>query len=127
MKEKEDKSWVLVVDTDPKVRTEIEVKASALGYEVVSLSNGVAAADLALEFSCDAMFIECELPGQSGPVVSRSIRSAEGTHAKRTQIVGMSERPLEDVCIDAGMDAFLAKPFSTEQLEAALRKSLPEA
>ncbi|MBS1548012.1 MAG: response regulator [Bacteroidetes bacterium] len=61
-----------------------------------------------------------------GYAATRAIRSMEGATA-RIPIVAMTANVLESEvqqCLDAGMDAFVPKPFKQEELAEAIGKAM---
>lgn len=72
----------------------------------------------------DVVFMDVDMPVVNGFEAARAIREREGA-ARRTPIVALTASAFPgdaDACRDAGMDDFLAKPFSSDELCAVLAR-----
>jgi CheY-like chemotaxis protein len=77
----------------------------------------------------DAILMDLQMPGMDGLEATRKIRELEALDPAlgRTPIIAWTAHSGQvdrERCVAAGMDDFLPKPFSTQQLEAALRRWL---
>jgi len=76
--------------------------------------------------SFDAILMDWHMPGLDGLQVTTLIRDEERRRGlPRTPIIGATASALDDekqLCMDAGMDAVLCKPFAPDELAAALRR-----
>lgn len=71
----------------------------------------------------DAVVMDLNLPGMSGIDLARQLREIEGGRWKNLPVIMMSADVSGDAierCLVAGMSAFLRKPFTSVQLNAAL-------
>jgi len=79
----------------------------------------------------DLVISDCQMPNMNGYAMAREVRLREHQHGhRRVPIIALTANLMHDDpqrCRDAGMDAWLAKPLSLEQLEAVLLRWLPEA
>ncbi|MCB9706168.1 MAG: response regulator [Myxococcales bacterium] len=94
----------------------------SLGCVVDTVEDGAAAVERALARGYDAILMDCRMPVMDGLAAARAIREAEG-EGRRTPIVALTANAMagdSEACIGAGMDAFVAKPVTTEELSAAL-------
>ena len=70
------------------------------------------------------VLMDHQLPGLSGPDAVRALRGWEAaTRASRIRVVAMTANVLPEdraLCLDAGMDGFLAKPIVEAEFAAAL-------
>jgi CheY-like chemotaxis protein len=72
----------------------------------------------------DLVFMDCQMPGMDGFEATAAIR-AEETESKRTPIVAMTAHAMpsdRERCLAAGMDDYLTKPISVEQLRAMIAR-----
>jgi CheY-like chemotaxis protein len=70
----------------------------------------------------DLILLDCQMPDIDGYQVARAIRQM-GNKTRRVPIVAMTAHTMEgerEKCLAAGMDDYLAKPVSTQRLNAAL-------
>lgn len=108
---------VLIADDEAEIRDVLRQFFERHGYSVDCVVDGLSAVALALSGQYDAVILDCRMPGMSGLEVARAVRCFDGSVAA-TPLIGISGL-LDDVrkeCLDAGMNAFLAKPFSLEAL-----------
>jgi len=95
-----------------------------LAIEVHTADSGEAAlAQLAAE-RFDAVLMDCEMPVLDGYATTERYRQWERQHGqRRTPVVALTANALQGddgKCFSAGMDHYLSKPFSNEQLRAVL-------
>ena len=99
-----------------------------LGYSVEE-AIGCAAALRKLE-SCHfaAVLMDLQMPEMSGLECTNKIRTSEIGSDKRIPIIAFSslaERDVKQECLDAGMDAFLDKECSGDELAKVLDRLIP--
>ena len=91
---------------------------SRLGHDVEVVDNGKKAVEAALTGKYDLVFMDMMMPVLDGLSATIEIREFERP-ALRVPIVALTARTeLRDQrnCVDAGMDAFIPKPFTSQQL-----------
>jgi two-component system, sensor histidine kinase and response regulator len=88
------------------------------GHTVEVADNGVEALELARSGNFDLAILDVQMPMMDGVQVTEAIRAAEeGSHA-HLPIIAMTGHTLRedrDHYLQAGMDAYLAKPFDMQQ------------
>jgi PAS domain S-box-containing protein len=100
-----------------------------LGHEVTVVDNGVealAALDRAL---FDLVLMDMQMPVMDGIEATQAIRTREADSQQHIPIVALTANAIasdRDRCLAAGMDDYLAKPFSMPQLMEVLERWLPE-
>jgi len=93
-----------------------------LGYEGDVVANGTAAIEAIRRRSYDLILLDCQMPDMDGYEVARAIRKM-GSDARRVPIIAMTAHTQDgerEKCLAAGMDDYLAKPVSTQRLNAVL-------
>jgi len=99
-----------------------------LGLEPDLVADGLAAVDMICQQSrrYDLILMDCEMPVLDGYEATRKIRQYETDNSHPpTLIYALSAHVLSEhieKCHEAGMDDYMSKPFSLNQLEAVLRK-----
>lgn len=109
--------FILLVDDEDPVRLLTKQILNRFGYEVNSCASGETAVQ-ALErdtSAFDLMIVDMDMPGMTGPKVIRLVRGLRPD----IPILGCSGHAKPEVIDDArqaGMNAFLNKPYSAKQL-----------
>lgn len=90
-------------------------------YEVVSVTNWRDAMENVKNESPDLILMDIMLPEKNGFQITAEIRQYEADNktAQRIPIVALTANTLDndkDKCIRAGMDDYLPKPFTAEEL-----------
>ncbi len=114
--------FVLVAD-DSRVNQKLVVgMLERLGCHAEVVASGAEAVAAALRRQYALVLMDCQMPGMDGYEATRRIRASEAAR-RHTPIIAMTASALEgdrERCLEAGMDDHLHKPFSLEELAAAL-------
>jgi two-component system sensor histidine kinase/response regulator len=116
------KPLVLVVDDDRSHRKLLELLADRLEIDVhltASCQEALAALDI---FSFDVILMDCRMPDVDGYLCTQRIRELRSESSK-VPIVAVTAQVADSnrkKCLNCGMDDYLAKPFSLEQLHQKL-------
>jgi signal transduction histidine kinase/CheY-like chemotaxis protein len=123
---------LLVVDDSPEERLLFGRLLGDVGYRVQEVASGEEALAAWRQARPDGLVLDLHLPGIDGLAVARTIRAREADESaagqrrtRRTALVCVSASTLEgerERVLEAGGDAFLAKPFR----DAALLGKLAE-
>jgi PAS domain S-box-containing protein len=115
----------LVVEDNAVNQEMARAMLDMLGFNVTTASNGregvlAAAADPDL----DLILMDCQMPVMDGLAAARAIRETEheGTHVPIVALTGNAMPGDREACVAAGMDDYLAKPFSLSALKAMIDK-----
>ena len=87
--------------------------------------NGLQAVDTLHRRRYDIVLMDIQMPVMDGLTATRRIR-AELAPDQQPYIIALTSNAMagdEQRCLEAGMDAYLSKPFSKEQLGSALAKA----
>jgi signal transduction histidine kinase/DNA-binding response OmpR family regulator len=114
---------VLVAEDVELNRVVLSAMLSDLGLIVEFANNGREAVEKWAQGDYDVIFMDCRMPEIDGYEATRAIRRAPSEKARipivaLTANSGEAERRL---CFAAGMDDFLAKPFTEAALQRVLR------
>lgn len=116
---------VLVVEDDLVNQMVAREVLRTLGYAAEVVANGREAVDAVRDRSFDVVFMDANMPVMDGETATRAIR-AELPADRQPWIVAMTANALaqdRQRYLDAGMDAYLAKPFSADGLASELRRA----
>jgi len=110
---------VLLAEDDPiSLMVALESLKHA-GLNIDTAEHGLGAWKKIKESDYDVLITDIRMPGLDGIELTRHIRKRELKHDHRTQIIGLSAHAMEDVvqhCLAVGMDDFLSKPISPDDL-----------
>jgi len=113
----------LVVEDNAVNQEMARAMLDMLGFDVVTASNGregVAAA--AASDGLVVILMDCQMPIMDGLAAARTIRSVE-SNGRRVPIIALTGNAMpgdREACVAAGMDDYLAKPFSLSALRNIL-------
>lgn len=100
-----------------------------LGLHAHAVKNGTEALEELTRESYDLVIMDVHMPVMDGYETTREIRkAASSVQNHKIPIIAMTANVLSDVqkkCHDAGMNDYMAKPVSTQQLRMILSKWLP--
>jgi TMAO reductase system sensor TorS len=101
------------------------------GIEARAVDNGRDAVALMRTRSFDLVLMDCQMPDTDGFQATEAIRRYEAANGlPRTPIVALTANAIRgdrEKCLAVGMDDYLAKPYSGDQLAAVLGRWLPAA
>ena len=99
-----------------------------LGLQVTIACNGVEALARLDARAFDLVLMDCQMPVMNGYEATAALRAREPAGGPRLPVIALTANALEgdrDQCLAAGMDDYLAKPYTKARLAEALRRWLP--
>jgi DNA-binding response OmpR family regulator len=116
---------ILVADDDRVVRRIVTVKLSGLGCEIEEAEDGREALELLEEEAPDLLITDSLMPRMNGLQLVRSVRESEG-FAGLPVIMLTARHGERDIIegLEAGLDDYVVKPFSPDELAARARTVL---
>jgi two-component system, sensor histidine kinase and response regulator len=127
---------ILLVEDNPVNREVAVGMLESLGCRIDAAENGWLAIEAMNVTTYDAVLMDCQMPVMDGLTATAEIRRREQTSgAARVPVIALTANAMEgdrERCLAAGMDDFLSKPFTQQQLATLLRRwlalrALPEA
>ena len=97
------------------------------GHTVTHALNGKLAVDLWSTQPFDVVLMDIQMPEMDGLDATRAIRVQERDRGGRTPIIAMTANAMagdREMCTEAGMDGYIAKPVKKELLFAELARVL---
>jgi signal transduction histidine kinase/CheY-like chemotaxis protein/HPt (histidine-containing phosphotransfer) domain-containing protein len=122
---------VLVAEDNRTNREVIRNMLELLGCGVEIVSNGREAVDAVFAGDYDLVLMDYHMPQMDGWEASGEIRrreQADGSERRPVPIVALTadvQRGIQEKCLQQGMDAYLSKPFTRQQLAELLERWLP--
>jgi CheY-like chemotaxis protein len=117
---------ILVVEDNLVNQKVIVTRLRKLGYQVDVVANGQEAVEASRRISYQLIFMDCRMPVMDGFEATRRIRQQE-RNQRSTPIVALTASAFEGertLCLDAGMDDYLSKPFKIDDLHEKLERWL---
>jgi CheY-like chemotaxis protein len=112
---------ILLVEDHPINQMLATTLLKKWGHTVVLAKNGQEAVDQFPTQAWDLVLMDMQMPVMGGLEATRLIRAIESD--RKTPIIAMTANAMESdrqACLDAGMNAHLAKPFSAPALQAVI-------
>ena len=117
MNNQKEKVRVLVAEDETIIRLDLVEMLTEVGYEVVAQAeNGAIAIELAKEFKPDLAILDVKMPVVDGITAAEQIIPI----APVLMLTAFSQRELVERARDAGVMAYVVKPFSLDDLIPAI-------
>jgi TMAO reductase system sensor TorS len=122
---------ILLAEDNPTNQKVAQGMLEYFGSQVDVVSNGQEVMGALSRNSYDLILMDCQMPVMDGFEASRTIRARESLGQgglSHIPIIALTAEALEESreqCIAAGMDDYLAKPFTKEELRTILTAWLP--
>ncbi|MEP7034615.1 MAG: response regulator transcription factor [Dermatophilaceae bacterium] len=116
---------LLVVDDEPRIRTILNRSLSAQGHTVVEASDGQAAMEQLDSRDMDLVLLDLAMPRRGGLQVLSDLKK-RGSSPPVIVLTGVTEISARIQALDRGAVDVVAKPFSTMELSARIRRHLHE-
>jgi CheY-like chemotaxis protein len=111
---------LLVVEDDPRYATVLRDQARSRGFKVLVANRGAEALRLVREYKPTAISLDIFLPDMLGWTVLARLKQDSATRHIPVQIVTVEEERHHS--IERGAFSYLAKPATTESIDAALQR-----
>ena len=118
-----DRPLILCADDDPDILSLVSMRLERAGFEVVRVSDGDAALEVLRARRPAVSVLDVMMPRQTGYEVLAAVRADESI--RDLKVILLSARVQKsDVALgmEAGADAYLAKPFRSEELIAKIEE-----
>ncbi|MCP1337514.1 response regulator [Futiania mangrovi] len=118
---------VLLVEDNPVNQIVAQENLLALGCNVDLADDGLMALDRWQSNTYDIIYMDCAMPNMDGLQATREIRRREREQGpeRHTTIVALTahfQKENRDECFEAGMDDFMTKPFTRDELKQMLTR-----
>ncbi|MET0218944.1 MAG: response regulator [Burkholderiales bacterium] len=119
---------IVIADDEPNIVISLEFLMQRSGYEVKTAGDGEAALKLVSDFRPDLILLDIMLPLKSGYEVCQKIREDPELNGTKVVMITAKGRDIEVTKgLALGADAYITKPFSTQDLLGNVKRLLGEA
>ena len=116
---------VLLADDSPTNRMLAMRLLQNRGHEVVSVTDGSEAVDALAEADFDVVLMDVQMPIMDGFEATAKIRQMERGGQVHIPIIALTAHAMDGDrkrCLEAGMDAYVSKPFRSAELFATIEQ-----
>lgn len=117
---------ILLIEDDPELAAQLASHLRAHGMAVTILTEGGPGLTAARDEPYDAAVVDMLLPGASGFAVVQEVRAARGPHVPVVMTSEIDATEHREYAHLIGVDWFLAKPFSPDDLLSDLQVLLAQ-
>ncbi len=121
---------VLLAEDNPVNQEVANAMLQRVGVSLKIVNNGQEAVDSLQVEQFDVVLMDCQMPIMDGFEATASIRQREATQGlPSVPIIALTANAISgdrEHCLAQGMDDYLSKPFSQEQLHELLARWLPK-
>ena len=114
---------ILLVEDDRSLSRAVSTILQKNNYSVDCVENGQTALDYLEKDIYDAVIMDIMMPVMDGLEAARQIRTLNRKDTKEIPIIAMTANAFQDdvrECIDAGMNAHIAKPIDIEKVKMTI-------
>ncbi|QXE92974.1 ATP-binding protein [Geomonas subterranea] len=121
---------ILVAEDNPVNQDVVRHMLGQLSCRVQIVADGELAVAASAQGGYDLVFMDCQMPHMDGFAATRAIRERErnegGGHLPVVALTANALAGDRELCLAAGMDDYLSKPFDSRQLAEVLLRWIPE-
>ncbi|MEE4376007.1 MAG: response regulator [Candidatus Competibacteraceae bacterium] len=122
---------ILLAEDNPINQQVALTMLEQVGYQADLANNGLEALNAIMRQPYDLVLMDCQMPEMDGFEATRRIRALEEGQQQETRwhtpIIALTAHAMEkdrEYCLTAGMDDYMTKPFTQQQLAGLLRRWL---
>jgi two-component system, OmpR family, response regulator len=112
---------LLLVDDDPHIRRLLRIYLRDSGFQITEAAAGDEADSLLDTERFDVLLLDLILPYHGGFLLCQHAKEVEGEKPYVIIMTGEDSPETRTTAHDCGADAFIAKPFSREDIVAAVQ------
>lgn len=122
------KPWrILVAEDNPINQKLVRRLLEKIGYYVDAVANGKEAVQAVETAPYDLILMDVQMPGMDGLEATSIIREREKGNSRHIPIIAVTATAMKEdreLCLSAGMDGYVTKPFQPPELKDAIAKLL---
>lgn len=119
---------VLIAEDNESNLIVARAQLERMGLEVVVAGDGQQALDVLATEAVDLVLMDCQMPIVDGFDATIALREREAASGQRLPVIALTANAMKgdrERCAAAGMDDYLAKPYSGDALFALMARWLP--
>ncbi len=116
------RATVLFVEDNPVNQDVTREMLEAIGFQADIAASGREALQKLADNSYDLVLMDCQMPGMDGFETTRLIRASITTTLPIIAVTALAMKGDRELCLAAGMNDYLCKPFNMRQLEKVLNR-----
>jgi signal transduction histidine kinase/CheY-like chemotaxis protein len=120
------KSLQILLAEDNPVNQKVALRMlERLGYTADTAKNGFEVLKIASQHDYDVILMDMQMPEMDGLEATRHLRKLEKPKKMHTYIIALTANASpsdRQLCLDAGMDAYISKPFRIDELVKAFNQ-----
>ncbi len=119
---------VLLAEDNESNQIVAKTHLERFGLQVIVVANGQQALDLLAVEHFDVVLMDCQMPVLDGFEACAALRKREALLGTHIPVVALTANAMQDDktrCLAAGMDDYLAKPYTGEAMLTVLERWLP--
>jgi signal transduction histidine kinase/ActR/RegA family two-component response regulator len=116
---------ILLAEDHPVNRRLAQRLLEKQGHTVILAEDGRQALAVLAREAIDLVLMDVQMPCMDGLEATRAIREREKAGASRIPIIALTARAMSgdrELCLAAGMDAYIAKPIQPDELRRAIQE-----
>ena len=120
---------ILLAEDSPTNQLIAKYNLEQTGYLVEVVDNGQKALQALAEGNFDLVLMDVFMPEMDGLEATQAIRQEEKGSGRRIPIIAMTSTDTQEnraKCLEAGMDGFVSKPVTPNELHEVLTSLLPQ-
>jgi len=119
---------ILYIEDNPLNMRLVKKHLKHVGINMLEAIDGFTGINVALGEKPELILVDVNLPDIDGLEVTRRLKENEATAG--VPIIAITANAMHgdrEICLDAGCDAYLAKPIARQELYNTLRGYMPDA
>ena len=116
---------ILVIDDDPDIGIMIKMILEYSGYSVLVSDRADQAEELIRNNHVDLLIMDMLLSGTNGTDICRRLKEKNSTTNKLPIIMISAHPNAKEICLEAGADDFIAKPFDMDDILSKISQLVP--
>lgn len=119
------KGIILVAEDNPINQALIKAQLEHLGLQYHLVSNGQEAVEALMSKDYDLILMDCHMPMVDGFMATQTIRAMKDKQKSSTVIIALTADAMQgdkDRCLNEGMNDYISKPFTQQDLMRVCRR-----